>query len=93
MQKPIVVEEYNMGGVDQSDQMLAYYGFTLRTVKWWRRAFSPLRPLYCECVHTVQKAWATSTHMSSLEWGTCSTAAGQVWRTNDISNTHNAASF
>ena len=28
-----------MGGVDKGDQLLSYYGFTHRTVKWWRRAF------------------------------------------------------
>ena len=39
--KPHLVEEYNtyMGGVDKSDQLLSYYGFSHRTVKWWRRAF------------------------------------------------------
>ena len=41
IQKPSVVVDYNthMGGVDQADQMLSYYGFSHRTVKWWRRAF------------------------------------------------------
>ena len=40
VRKPVVVEEYNrfMGGVDRSDQLLSYYGFSHRTVKWWRRA-------------------------------------------------------
>ena len=28
-----------MGGVDHADQLLSYYGFGHRTVKWWRRAF------------------------------------------------------
>ncbi len=28
-----------MGGVDKSDQLLSYYGFSHRTVKWWRQAF------------------------------------------------------
>ena len=39
--KPHMVTEYNryMGGVDKSDQLLSYYGFSHRTVKWWRRAF------------------------------------------------------
>ena len=40
VKKPVVVEQYNsyMGGVDRSDQLLSYYGFSHRTVKWWRRA-------------------------------------------------------
>ena len=39
--KPLMVEEYNknMGGVDTGDQLESYYGFTHRTVKWWRRLF------------------------------------------------------
>ena len=39
--KPLVVERYNefMGGVDMGDQLLSYYGFSHRTLKWWRRAF------------------------------------------------------
>ena len=41
VQKPEAVVEYNkfMGGVDRGDQLLSYYGFPHRTVKWWRRAF------------------------------------------------------
>ena len=40
IRKPVVVEQYNqfMGGVDRSDQLLSYYGFCHKTVKWWRRA-------------------------------------------------------
>ena len=41
IKKPVVVEEYNkfMGGVDRSDQLLSYYVFLHRMVKWWRRPF------------------------------------------------------
>ena len=41
VQKPAAIVQYNkyMGGVDQADQLLSYYGFGHRTVKWWRRAF------------------------------------------------------
>ena len=41
IQKPHVVDQYNcfMGGVDKSDQLLCYYAFSHRTVKWWRRLF------------------------------------------------------
>ena len=28
-----------MGGVDKGDQLMSYYGFSHRTIKWWRRAF------------------------------------------------------
>jgi len=47
VQKPKMVDEYNqyMGGVDKSDQLLSYYGFPHRTIKWWRRAFYHLLDL------------------------------------------------
>ncbi len=39
--KPQAIVQYNkyMGGVDHADQLLSYYGFGHRTVRWWRRAF------------------------------------------------------
>ena len=41
MKKPKAVAEYNkyMKGVNQADQLLSYYGFSHRKVKWWHRAF------------------------------------------------------
>ena len=41
VQKPAMVDQYNtyMGGVDKGDQLMSYYGFSHRTIKWWRRAF------------------------------------------------------
>ena len=38
--KPISIVKYNtyMGGVDKSNQLLSYYTFHHRTVKWWKRA-------------------------------------------------------
>ena len=36
VEKPEAVTEYNkyMGGVDRGDQLLSYYGFPHRTIKW-----------------------------------------------------------
>ena len=41
IEKPVMIEEYNtyMGGVDKGDQLLSYYGFNHRTIKWWKIAF------------------------------------------------------
>jgi len=41
MNKPKLIEEYNMNmhGVDWADQMIAYYDFSRRTKKWWRKVF------------------------------------------------------
>ena len=35
--KPIVVDDYNdkMIGVDKLDQMMSYYSFKWKSVKWW----------------------------------------------------------
>ena len=41
VQKPAVIEDYNMymGGVDKSDQLVTYYGFRRCSKKWWKRVF------------------------------------------------------
>ena len=41
VEKPLAISEYNkyMGGVDRGDQLLSYYGYSHRTIKWWKRAF------------------------------------------------------
>ena len=41
VEKPLAVVKYNqyMGGVDRTDQLLSYYEYSHRTIKWWKRAF------------------------------------------------------
>ena len=49
--------------MDKSDKLLYYYGFSHRTVKWWRRAFFHLIDLavvnayimYCGTPHSGQR--------------------------------------
>ena len=57
IQKPLMVDQYNqfMGGVDRSDQLMAYYGFPHRTIKWWRRAFFHLLDLTVVQAHTLHR--------------------------------------
>ena len=40
-EKPTVVADYNlyMLGVDKLDQLMAYYSFLHKSVKWWRKIF------------------------------------------------------
>ena len=40
-EKPVVVADYNkyMLGVDKLDQLMAYYSFLHKSVKWWRKVF------------------------------------------------------
>ena len=39
--KPAAVHDYNqhMRGVDRMDQMVAYYSFGRKSIKWWRKVF------------------------------------------------------
>ena len=39
--KPIMIVDYNkhMLGVDKIDQMMSYYSFLHKSVKWWRKVF------------------------------------------------------
>ena len=41
VKNPVAITEYNqyMGGVDRADQLLSYYGYSHRTIKWWKRGF------------------------------------------------------
>ena len=52
IRKPVVIERYNefMGGVDLTDQLLSYYGFSHRTLK---SILSFVRSSHCECLHYV----------------------------------------
>ena len=38
---PVCVENYNqkMGGVDLNDQMMNYYPFERKSIKWWKKTF------------------------------------------------------
>ena len=45
MDKPTVIADYNqyMLGVDKLDQLMAYYSFLHKSVKWWRKIFGSWR--------------------------------------------------
>lgn len=47
VKKPKLVDDYHshMGGVDVSDQLVCYYGYPHRSVKWWKRFFFHLLDL------------------------------------------------
>ena len=69
VQKPTMVEKYNMymGGADKGDQLMSYYGFSHRTVKWWRRAFFHLFEnaivnayIYTDSLYRMGVKWTTT---------------------------------
>ena len=39
--KPVMIQDYNvhMLGVDKLDQLMSYYSFLHKSVKWWRKVF------------------------------------------------------
>lgn len=39
--KPEMIQDYNLNmlGVDKLDQLMSYYSFLHKTVKWWRKVF------------------------------------------------------
>ena len=55
IRKPRIVEECNqhMGGVDKSDQLVLYYGYAHRSIKWWKRVFFHILDLALVNAHIV----------------------------------------
>jgi hypothetical protein len=53
--KPSAVVDYNKYeiGVDKSDQMLSYYSFERKSVKWWKKLFFHLFDLACVNAHIL----------------------------------------
>jgi len=54
--KPAVVLDYKYKtSVDRSDQMLSYYTFARKTVKWWKKLFFHLFDLAVVNAHILHK--------------------------------------
>uniref|UniRef100_H2ZJ97 Uncharacterized protein n=1 Tax=Ciona savignyi TaxID=51511 RepID=H2ZJ97_CIOSA len=53
--KPVVVQDYNknMVGVDHHDQMMAYYGFSKKSMKWYKKLFFHLISITTVNAHIV----------------------------------------
>ena len=66
--KPAAVlayKKYNKTGVDRSDQMLSYYSFERKTIKWWKKLF--FRPFDLAVVNAHILHTKTSNKKMSLE--------------------------
>jgi len=65
--KPSAVLDYNKykTGVDRSDQMLSYYSFERKTIKWWKKLFFRLFDLVVVNAHILHNK--TSKKKMSLE--------------------------
>ena len=58
--EPIFFYIRYMGGVDLGDQMMSYYSFLRRSVKWWRKLFIHLVNMILMNAFVLQKKFATS---------------------------------
>ena len=67
--KPKMIEDYNMnmGGVNNSDQLLSYYSFSHRTVKWWKRAAFHLFEISVNC-YILYKLSSQSRHLTHKQF-------------------------
>ena len=67
--KPKMIEDYNMnmGGVNKSDQLLSYYSFSHRTVKWWKRAAFHLFEISLNC-YILYKLSSQSRHLTHKQF-------------------------
>ena len=65
--KPAAVLDYNKykTGVDRSNQMLSYYSFERKTIKWWKKLFFHLFDLAVVNAHILHNK--TSKKKMSLE--------------------------
>ena len=54
--KPKVIVDYTnkMGGVDVSDQLMGYYNFLRKSIKWWRKLWVHVGD---ECLSPEQQIW------------------------------------
>jgi hypothetical protein len=76
--KPAAVLDYNKykTGVDRSDQMLSYYSFGRKSIKWWRKLFFHLFDLVMVNAHILHKK--SSKEKMSLEMFYAKVAEGVI---------------
>jgi hypothetical protein len=63
--KPAAVLAYNKykTGVDRSDQMLSYYSFERKTIKWWKKLFFRLTWYW-----SMPISWTTKQAIKKCRW-------------------------
>ena len=64
-----MVHHYNqhMMGVDRMDQMMAYYSFQRKSIKWWRKVFFWLLEVVVNNAHVLYKTHTSSTRKLTLK--------------------------
>lgn len=80
--KPTAIAEYNtyMGGVDKADQLLSYYTFQHRTVKWWKRAAFHLLNMACVNAYIIYTETAVPGHRLNHELFLVQVAKGLLYQ-------------
>ena len=64
-----MVHQYNqhMMGVDRMDQMMAYYAFDRKSIKWWRKVFFWLLEVAVNNAHVLYKSHTSSARKMTLK--------------------------
>lgn len=87
--KPTAIVDYNtyMGGVDKADQLLSYYTFHHRTVKWWKRAaFHLLNTAYVNAYIIYTQTPLAGKHRLIHELFLVQVAKGLLLQASDLNN-------
>ena len=68
--KPSAVVEYTnkMGGVDLSDQLMNYYHFLRRSVKWWRKLWVHMLNMVVMNAHVLNKQFGLIGTLSHVDY-------------------------
>ena len=66
---PEMVDDYNhhMMGVDRMDQMMSYYSFQRKSIKWWRKVFFWVMEVMVNNAHVIYKAHTTTSRKLTMK--------------------------
>ena len=67
-EKPVVVVDYNnhMLGVDKLDQLVSYYSFLHKSLKWWRKVYFWMLEVVVVNSYIIYKEHITQHHLQPL---------------------------
>ena len=61
IKEPLAIHDYimNLRGVDKSDQLIGYYSFLRKSVKWWKKLFVHLISMTILKAHILNKLYGS----------------------------------
>ena len=70
--KPLAIVDYinNMGGCDTSDQLISYYSFLQKSIKWWKKLFMHLLNMLLLNAHILNSKYGCKKldHQAYMEY-------------------------